>query len=338
MIDKDNMKIETATFAGGCFWCMVPPFYDIDGVIEVKSGYTGGKTANPTYKEVCIGKTGHYEAVQILYDPARVSYEKLLEIFWQNIDPTDQGGQFHDRGRQYMTAIFYHNQEQQELAEKSKTGLEKSSRFDKPIATRILEACTFYTAEEYHQDYHKKNPEHYIQYKIGSGREAFIEKNRTEFAAESVPDKHKPKYAKPSEKELKKRLTPLQYKVTQENSTEKPFENEYWDNKHHGIYVDIVSGEPLFSSLDKFDSGCGWPSFIKPLEGVKLTNKTDLNHFMVRNEVRSPHAGSHLGHVFNDGPTATGLRYCINSAALRFISMEDLDKEGYGEYKKLFEV
>lgn len=303
---------------------MVSPFENMDGVIGVVSGYTGGWKENPTYEEVCSGATGHYEAVQITFDPEKLTYEKLLGVFWRQIDPTDPGGQFYDRGSTYCTAIFYHNETQRVKAEASKKAVIEGGRFNRPVVTKILPASQFYSAEEYHQNYHLKKPGHYNLYRQGSGRDRFIKKHWGEEAG--VGDK----------KELKGKLTQLQYEVTQNNATEPPFRNEFWDNKQDGIYVDVVSGVPLFSSLEKFDSGCGWPSFTGPLHPEGIKEKIDLSHGLNRIEVRSKDADSHLGHVFKDGPDPSGLRYCINSAALRFIPKENLVEEGYGEYIDLF--
>jgi len=318
---------EIATLAGGCFWCMEAPFEKVQGVVKVVSGYAGGTKENPTYKEVSSGKTDYRESIQVYYDPEVLSYAEILDVYWRQFDPTDEGGSFGDRGHQYTSAIFYHNGKQKDIAEQSKKELDNSGIFNKPIVTPIIKFTTFYPAEDYHQDYYKKDPDRYYSYRKGSGRDTFIMETWGE----------EKKYTKPSEEELKKKLTDLQYKVTQKEGTERAFNNEYWDNHKAGIYVDIVSGEPLFSSKDKFESGTGWPSFIKPIDPKHIVKKEDSSLGMRRVEVRSKIGDSHLGHVFEDGPEPTGLRYCMNSASMRFIPKEKMKEEGYGEYLWLVE-
>lgn len=341
---------EVITLAGGCFWCTEAYFQEEEGIIDAVSGYAGGDESTASYLVVAKGTTKHREAVQITYDPQIISTEEVLDLYWSHIDPTNTEGQFADKGFQYTTAIFYHNEEQKEVALDAKTRLTESGLFDKPIATEILPFSSFFKAEEYHQDYYKKAAAHYERYKQASGRAGFVEDTWAKDAAirfleseqtqtmdtKDVSKKDSYNYTDEEIAEKLKHLDPLAYHVVAESGTESPFNNAYWDNKADGIYVDVVTGKPLFSSTHKYDSGTGWPSFWRTIDDDSVTMHEDNSLSTTRTEIRSD--AGHVGHVFEDGPVEQGgRRFCTNSASLRFVPKADMAKEGYGKYLYLFE-
>ena len=314
-VNKENIK--EIYLAGGCFWGVEEYFARIDGVIDSVSGYANGSFDNPTYENVC-NNSGHAETVHITYDSSKVSLDTLLKYYFRIIDPTSVNKQGNDRGIQYRTGIYYQNDEDKQIAINAIK--EEQKKYSRPIVIEVEKLKRFDKAEEEHQDYLKKNPNGYCHINLNKANEAIIDEK---------------KYQKPSDEVLKEKLTDLEYQVTQNAATERAFTHEYDKNQEDGIYVDITTGEPLFSSKDKYDAGCGWPSFTKPIATEVVNYKQDNSHGMSRVEVRSRAGKAHLGHVFEDGPRAEGgLRYCINGASLRFIPYDKMDEEGYGEFKK----
>ncbi|MEX0917591.1 MAG: peptide-methionine (R)-S-oxide reductase MsrB [Candidatus Paceibacterota bacterium] len=340
-VPQETRSEETATMlvAGGCFWCVEADLEKLPGVTEVVSGYAEGTNEDPTYQN--YAQNGHREVAEVRYDPNVVSFEEVLIYAMKHMDPTDGDGSFHDRGEYYSPAFYYENEEQKAIIEQLIADVNENGPYEKPLAVDVLPRPEFWPAEEYHQDYYKKGISSlkYKYYRNASGRDAFIKEHwGSETGASLSWRTDTQAFTKPSEAELRERLTDMQYKVTQEEGTEPAFQNEYWDNKEEGIYVDIVSGEPLFSSIHKFDSGTGWPSFTRPIEYDMVKEHTDYKLIWPRTEIRSAIADSHLGHVFNDAPKELGgIRYCMNSAALRFVPKEQMETEGYGKYLSLFE-
>ena len=337
---------EIITLAGGCFWCTEAYFQEHPGVIDAVSGYTGGTEQDASYLKVATGNTLHREAVQVKYDPNIISTEEILDIYWSHIDPTNTLGQFADKGFQYTTAIFYHTDSQKEIALDSKKRLAESDLFSEPIVTEVLAFTNFFKAEDYHQDYYKKASAHYEAYKKASGRSGFVSETWAKDAAikfleaeqsKSISKSIKKDYDYTDEEiaELLKNLDPLAYHVVAESGTESPFNNKYWDNKADGIYVDIVTKKPLFSSTHKYDSGTGWPSFWRTIDDDSVTLHEDNSLSTTRTEVRSD--AGHVGHVFDDGPVEEGgRRFCTNSASLIFVPKEEMGDKGYSEYLYLF--
>lgn len=311
-------------FAGGCFWGTEHFLKQIRGVESTQAGYANSAVLNPTYQQVCSGKTNATETVKVVYDPEVVKLSLLLDLYFQTIDPTSLNRQGNDRGTQYRTGIYYTNKA--DLPTISQAVKTLALQYKSPLAIEVEPLKNFYPAEAYHQDYLDKNPGGYCHI-----NPALFDLAKKANAADPAKT-----YQKPDDATLRKKLSAEQYAVTQKSATEPAFKNEYWNEHRPGIYVDITTGEPLFVSTDKFDSGCGWPSFSRPIQKDLIEEKKDASYGMVRTEVRSKTGDAHLGHVFTDGPKDKGgLRYCINSASLRFIPKDKMQAEGYGDFLPL---
>ena len=334
MMNNDNLH--TIYLAGGCFWGIEAYMKKLPGVRDTDVGYANGNTENPTYEQVCYDNTGHAETVKVVYDPALISTEQLLDGFFKVVDPTSIKRQGNDRGSQYRSGIYYVDEADKAIAESA--AARQKEKYKDPVVTEILPLNQFYLAEDYHQDYLDKNPGGYCHINLNAADE-FIGEEGLGMSDDLSVLIRPEDYPVPDDQVLKEKLTDIQYQVTQNNDTERPYTNEYAATFDKGIYVDVVTGEPLFSSEDKFESGCGWPSFSKPIISEVVTEHTDTSFNMKRTEVRSRAGDTHLGHVFDDGPKDLGgLRYCINSASIRFIPFDDLETEGYGYLKPLFDM
>ena len=334
MMNNDNLH--TLYLAGGCFWGIEAYMKKLPGVRDTDVGYANGNTENPTYEQVCYDNTGHAETVKVVYDPALISTEQLLDGFFKVVDPTSINRQGNDRGSQYRSGIYYVDEADKAIAESA--AARQKEKYKDPVVTEILPLNQFYLAEDYHQDYLDKNPGGYCHINLNAADE-FIGEEGLGMSDDLSVLIRPEDYPVPDDQVLKEKLTDIQYQVTQNNDTERPYTNEYAATFDKGIYVDVVTGEPLFSSEDKFESGCGWPSFSKPIISEVVTEHTDTSFNMKRTEVRSRAGDTHLGHVFDDGPKDLGgLRYCINSASIRFIPFDDLETEGYGYLKPLFDM